>query len=215
MTGIDWHFDVLSPFARVHLSMLDALPADVTVRPRPTLLGAVLKHWGQLGPAEIEPKRLHTYRLALHVAARHGVALRFPPRHPFNPLPAMRLLAGLDDGTGPTLDQTDSAMRHVWDEGRAPDDEAGLAAFAEAVGADPSLATADASKAALRATTDEAIGRGVFGVPTFAVPNGEGHTLFWGVDAFPMLLEHLADPTMLEREPYAAAARTEFGIARR
>ena len=215
MTDIDWHFDVLSPFARVHLAMLDALPAGVAVRPRPTLLGAVLKHWGQLGPAEIEPKRVHTYRLAIHVAARHGVELRFPPRHPFNPLPTMRLLSGLNGAEGPTLAQAERAMRFVWDEGRAPDDGAELAAFARAVEADPSLATAEESKAALRTTTDEAIARGVFGVPTFAVPGGEGHALFWGVDAFPMLLEHLADPALFERDPYAAAGRTEFAIARR
>ena len=215
MTAIDWHFDVLSPFARIQLEQLCDLPSDVSVRPRPTLLGAILKHWGQLGPAEIGPKRTHTYRLALHLAGRHGLTLRFPPRHPFNPLPAMRLLAGLNGGDGPTLDEARIAMTHVWDEGNAPDDEAGLAAFAAALSVDPALATAEASKPALRATTDEAIARGVFGVPTCAVPSEPGHDLFWGVDAFPMLLDLLADPAMFDREPYAAAARTTFGIARR
>ena len=215
MTTIDWHFDVLSPFARVHLAMLGTLPGDVSVRPHPTLLGAVLKHWETRGPAEIEPKRVHTYRLAIHVAARHGVRLRFPPRHPFNPLPAMRLLAGMNGGAGPSAEEAGRAMRHVWDEGRAPDDEAGLAAFAAAIGVDPSLATDDQSKAALRANTDEAIARGVFGVPTFAVPTDEGHTLFWGVDAFPMLLDFLEAPDLFETEPYAGADRIEFAIARR
>ena len=189
--------------------MMDGLPDDVTVRPVPTLLGAVLKHWGQRGPAEIVPKRTHTYRLAIHVAARHGVELRFPPRHPFNPLPTMRLLAGVDADVA----KVRQAFEHVWDHGNAPDDEAGLRALAEAVNVDPSLALADASKSALRAATDDAIARGVFGVPTFAVPSGDGHELFWGVDAFPMLLDYLADPGLFER--MGDVERIEFAVARR
>ena len=212
MTAIDWHYDILSPFARVALEQMRELPADVTVSPRATLLGGVLKHWGQLGPAEIAPKRGHTYRLAVHVAGRHGVSLRFPPRHPFNPLPAMRLLAGMNGGAGASLPEVRLAFRHVWDGGNAPDDEAGLAGLASAIGADPALAAAEASKAALRESTEGAIARGVFGVPTFALQEGD---LFWGVDAFPMLLDRLANPDLFAREPYERAARTEFAIARR
>lgn len=206
---IDWHYDILSPFARVQLATMDALPSGVSVRPVPTLLGAVLKHWGQRGPAEIAPKRVHTYRLVSWLAERHGVPLAFPPRHPFNPLPAMRLLAGADAD----LATVRAAFEHVWDHGRAPDDEAGSRALADALGLDPGLATADASKASLRAATDEAIARGVFGVPTFAVPRGNGHELFWGVDAMPMLLDYLADPTLFERMPDLDAI--EFAVGRR
>ena len=213
MRTIDWHFDILSPFARIQLAQMAGLPEHVSVRPRATLLGALLKHWGQRGPAEIVPKRTHTYRLAIHVAGRHRVPLVFPPRHPFNPLPSMRLLAGLNDGEGPTLAQAERAMAHVWNDGRAPDDEAGLTALAGTLDADPALATAEASKAALRAVTDEAVARGVFGVPTFAVPHDEGHELFWGVDAFPMLIDFLADPDLFDRGAYAH--EPEFGIARR
>ena len=221
MRTIDWHYDILSPFARVQLAMMGDLPDAVTVRPVPTLLGAVLKHWGQRGPAEIAPKRVHTYRLVTWLARRHGVTLAFPPRHPFNPLPAMRLLAGLEAD----LDAVRAAFVHVWDHGNAPDDEAGLRALADALGADPSLAVADRSKLLLRAATDGAIGRGVFGVPTFAVPgenrgvsgseNGseDGHALFWGVDAMPMLVDYLADPALFDG--MADLDAIEFAVARR
>jgi 2-hydroxychromene-2-carboxylate isomerase len=37
---IDFCYDLLSPFAHVALKRLDELPADVTVRPVPVLLGA-------------------------------------------------------------------------------------------------------------------------------------------------------------------------------
>ena len=215
MGTIDWHYDLLSPFARIALPAMREFVAGREVRPRATLLGALLKHWGQLGPAEIASKRLHTYRLAVHVGGRHGLALRFPPVHPFNPLLAMRLLAGANDGAGATLDQAEAALSLVWDEGVAPHDERGLTLLAERTGIDPGLASADASKAALRATTDEAIACGVFGVPTARVDLGGETALFWGVDALPMLRDALADPGMLSRGAMAGAAHAEYGIARR
>ena len=62
---------------------------------RPVLFGALLKHWGHKGPAEIEPKRAWTYRHVLWLAHRHGIAMQMPAQHPFNPLALLRLLHGL------------------------------------------------------------------------------------------------------------------------
>ena len=208
---IDFHFDILSPFAHVALARIGELPTDVTVVPKPVLLGAVLSHWGVRGPAEIDPKRLPTYRMSVFLAEKYGVAMRFPPRHPFNPLAALRILAGADAD----LDMTRRAFGFVFGDARAPDDEAGLAAFAEAVDAPVSLAADEGAKAKLRALTEEAIGRGVFGVPTFAAPTENGHELFWGVDAFDMLKAWLADGTMFSREPYAHLDGIEVGIRRK
>jgi 2-hydroxychromene-2-carboxylate isomerase len=59
---IELHYDLISPFAHVLLARLGELPAGVSVKPVPVLLGAILNHWGQRGPAEISAKRLHTYR---------------------------------------------------------------------------------------------------------------------------------------------------------
>lgn len=209
--AIDFHFDLISPFAHVALQRLGELPDDVTVVPKPVLLGAVLSHWGQLGPAEIDPKRLHTYRLSVFLAERHGVAMRFPPRHPFNPLAALRILAGADAD----LAMLRRAFDFIFGEGRALDNDDELAAFADAVGAPVALATDDAAKAKLRALTEEAIARGVFGVPTFAVPQESGHQLFWGVDAFDMLKAWLDDETLFRREPYAHLDHVEVGIRRK
>ena len=219
MSDIDWHFDLLSPFARIAHPVMSCLASEGHgVRARATLLGAMLKHWGQLGPAEVEPKRVHTYRLAIHVAKRNGLALRFPPVHPFNPLPAMRLLAGMNAGAGATLEQAGTALAFVWDEGRAPSTEPELAALAERLGADPDLAVSEGSKAALREATDDAIARGVFGVPTAVVAREgaeNGHDVFWGVDALPMLREYLDDPGMMERDGMGDLDRVEYGVRRR
>jgi 2-hydroxychromene-2-carboxylate isomerase len=208
---IDFHYDIISPFAHVVLARLDELPADVVVKPKPVLLGAILSHWGQLGPAEIEPKRLHTYRMATFLGQRYGLALRFPPRHPFNPLAALRILAGANAD----LAVVRRAFDFVFRDGRAADNELELAAFADAVAAPVSLASDVAGKATLRANTDEAIARGVFGVPTFSVPTGTTHELFWGVDAFDMLLAYLRDDRLFSREPYAHLENVEVGVRRK
>lgn len=208
---ITFYYDLISPFAHVALKRLSELPADVEIEPAPVLLGALLAHWGQRGPAEIAPKRLHTYRLATHLAASHGIAMRFPPRHPFNPLSALRILAGADAD----LAMVGRAFDFVFGRGGAVDTPEGLAAFAEAVGAPVSLATGEAAKARLRTLTEEAIARGVFGVPTFAVPAAGGHELFWGVDSKDMLKDWLADGELFGKEPYAHLEQVEIGVVRK
>ncbi|MDF1610311.1 2-hydroxychromene-2-carboxylate isomerase [Hoeflea sp. YIM 152468] len=208
---IEFHYDLISPFAHVALKRLEELPAGVTVRPVPVLLGAILSHWGQLGPAEISAKRLHTYRLSVFLGKKHGLAMRFPPRHPFNPLKPLRLLAGADAG----LATVRRAFDFVFEQGRAPDTDDELAAFAEHVAIPLTLATDDAAKAALRANTDLAIGRGVFGVPSFMSRSKAGHQVFWGVDAFDMLLAWLDDDALFEHEPYRHLDDVSVGITRK
>lgn len=208
---IEFHYDLLSPFAHVALARFGELPDGVVVEPRPVLLGAILSHWGQRGPAEIEPKRLHTYRLAAFLGERHGLMLDFPPRHPFNSLAALRILAGADAD----LAMVRRAFDFVFRDGRAPDNASELEAFAQAVGADPALASDDGAKARLRALTDEAISIGVFGVPTFVVQTAAGRELFWGVDAFDMLLAWLADEELFLREPYRRLGEVEVGVVRK
>lgn len=209
--ALTFYYDLLSPFAHIALKRLPELPRDVVVTPRPVVLGAILAHWGQRGPAEIEPKRLHTYRQAVHLASRYGVAMRFPPRHPFNPLAALRLLAGADAD----LAMVGRAFDFVLGQGRAVDTPEDIEAFAAAVGAPPALAGDDAAKAKLRAFTDEAIGLGVFGVPTFAAQGGKGVELFWGVDSFDMLKDWLADEKLFEREPFAHLETVTVGVVRK
>lgn len=210
-TEITFYYDILSPFAHVALARLDELPAGCTVVPKPVLLGAILSHWGQRGPAEIVPKRLHTYRIATFLGEKQGLQMRFPPRHPFNPLAGLRILAG----AGADLAMVRRAFEFVFQHGRAPDNPADLQAFAEAIGAPASLATDDAAKAALRRFTEEAIALGVFGVPSFVVATGSGHEVFWGVDAFDMLKAWLDNADLFEREPYAHLTGIEVGVERK
>lgn len=212
MREIDFYFDIISPFAHVAIARFPSLPTDVSIRPKPILLGPVLAHWGQRGPAEITPKRLHTYRLSCFLGEKHGLAMKFPPRHPFNPLAAQRMLAGADADLG----MVRRAFDFVFAEGRAPDTPEELAAFSEALGVNVAMASEQPAKDRLRANTDEAIARGVFGVPTFAVTTAAGgEELFWGVDAFEMLLAWLNEDDLFERPPYAGLESIEAGIVRK
>lgn len=199
---IVWYFDIVSPFSYLALPAVEVLAARRPLALRPVVLGAMLAHWGVLGPAEVPPKRLHTYRLCRFLADRAGVPMRFPPRHPFRSLESLRLLTAL--GAPPPAVRT--AFDFVWREGRDPSDPAEFAALCERL---PDGDPADA-KAALREETDAAIAAGVFGVPTLSI----GAELFWGVDALPMAEAYLEDRALFARGEMARLADLPAGVER-
>lgn len=208
-TRIDWYFDLVSPFAYLQLQNFGKFPKNLQIVPRHVLLGALLKHWGQLGPAEVAPKRLHTYRMCQWLAAERGVPFRMPPSHPFNPLKALRLLCAL----GPDLEAVSKAFDFVFTEGRAPDADEELIALGQHLGVSEDalrIAAEPEAKEKLRRTTEEAVTRGVFGVPTFHL-DGEN---FWGDDASGMLLAYLKDRTMFSQGEMSRLADLPFGIKR-
>ena len=188
---MNWYFDVISPFAWLALPEVEALGATVTYRP--ILFAGVLKHWGQLGPAEIGPKRVHTYRLCVWEAERRGVPLRFPPVHPFNPLRAMRLVVALGGGAAVVR----AALEVIWVEGCDVSAPKGWARLVERLGVGDAdgLIERMGAKEGLRAGTEAAVEAGVFGVPTLEV----GGELFWGADAMPLARAVIADGGMLAR----------------
>ncbi|CAJ0788408.1 2-hydroxychromene-2-carboxylate isomerase [Ralstonia condita] len=186
-TTVDWFFDVISPFAYLQLEQFDRLQQghDMVVHPRPVVLGAILNHWGQRGPAEISPKRVFTYRHALFRAQQLGIPFRMPPAHPFNPIKALRLTIAM----GGTLDAVRAVFRHIWRDGNDVASPEGFAALCAAVGYPEGASAVEdpAVKDALRQHTEAALALGVFGVPTLA-HHGE---LFWGEDATGMFLQCL------------------------
>ncbi|HMM66561.1 MAG TPA: 2-hydroxychromene-2-carboxylate isomerase [Dokdonella sp.] len=204
-----WYFDFISPFAYLQLARIRALGEKYPVTPRPIVLAALLRHHGQLGPAEIPGKREFTYRLVQWSAAANGMALRFPPAHPFNPLCALRLAIAC----GSRWDAIAAIFEHVWKHGRAADSAAALEGVARSLGiADVDEAiSAAAVKEQLRANTEEAVARGVFGVPTLRL----GDQLFWGNDATPMFEAALADPEIFSRGEYARVSQLPSAVERR
>jgi len=204
-----WYFDFVSPFAFLQWQRMGELPAAVTVDLRPVLFAGLLEHSGGRGPAEIPAKRLFTYRYVQWVAERDGIGFRFPDVHPFNPLRALRLAIALDAEPG----VVGRIFDFIWRDGGSLDDARAWASLAASLGvADVEAATgAPAVKARLRASTEEAQRRGVFGVPTFA----DGDLLFWGVDATDMVLDHLQRPDRFTTGEYARIASVPIGATRR
>ncbi len=207
--ALPWYFDVISPFAYLQLEWLRRERPDVALAPRPVLLGPILNHIGQLGPAEIPAKRLFTYRYITWRAQELGIRLKFPPRHPFNSLAAMRLIVA----AGSTVSATQAVFRHAWMLGGALDDPAELAALGESIGIhDVQSRIADvAVKQALKDATDTAIAAGIYGVPTLRV-HGED---YFGQDATGLALGALRDPELLQSGAFADLAAIPVGVTRR
>ena len=185
MKQIDFWFDPISPFAYLAFErlpqVLEGVSFDVTYRP--ILFAGLLKHWGQKGPAEIEPKRAWTFRQVHWLAHQHGIEIATPLQHPFNPLALLRLLwATAPPGGTPNRRACEAVLRHVWVGGLDANDADRIEALTHEL-APRIAADAEPIKQALKDSTAAALARGVFGVPTIAVDG----RLFWGVDALPML----------------------------
>lgn len=189
---IDWYFDFVSPFAYLQWMLVRRDHPELSLVPKPVLLAGLLRASGQLGPAEIPSKRKSTYRHVQWLAHEYGVPMRFPPAHPFNPLPALRLsLAAMD-----RVVTVDAIFRHIWEQGGAADSAEALSKVGAQVGVTDVAAAiaADSVKLELAQNGEKAIALGIFGVPTIEI----GGQLFWGNDATGMALAYLRDQTLFD-----------------
>lgn len=192
---VEFWFDFISPYAylawqRVH-TIVEARGREVVYRP--VLFASVLDHWGQLGPAEIAPKRVHAFKQVSRRAAALGVPMVPPPSHPFNPLLGLRL-AGLELSGMPAARRRvliDTLFDAVWGGGPGIDDPQVVGRLLTDAGFDAqallTAAIAPAHKQWLMAQTQAGIDAGVFGVPAMIV-DGE---LFWGEDSLDDMARYL------------------------
>lgn len=201
-----WYFDFISPFSYLHWQKVKALAVTREVELVPVVFGAILDALGQKGPAEIPGKREFTYRHVLWQARSEGVALRFPPAHPFNPLAALRACIA----AGSTPQAVDALFDWIWREGNAGDSAAAIEPVLSHLGIDATALSAEATKATLRRNTDHAIARGVFGVPTLEVDGA----MFWGNDAHAFALAVLDDPALLQAAEMQRVSTLPVGITR-
>jgi len=215
MKHITFYLDFISPYAYL---AFEALPEALTgishrVSYVPVLFAGLLGHHGQLGPAEIAPKRDWTYRQVLWLAQRHGIELQMPASHPFNPLGLLRLALACAPESTPALPNRyvcETIFRHVWRGGADAADAQRLQALALdlAPARDPG---GEAVKAQLRANTESAIAQGVFGVPTFGVDG----KLFWGLEALPMLRDCLLGNAWFDGPDWQSVQAVASSVNRR
>jgi len=203
MKQITFHLDFISPYAYLAFEKLPEALQGLSYRVdyRPVLFAGFLKHHGQLGPAEIQPKRDWTYRQVLWLAHEAGIPMQMPAAHPFNPLALLRLaLACGADGLANRY-VCETVFRHVWRGGEDAADAGRLATLTQQLAPrrDPA---GDEVKTELKANTEAAIARGLFGVPSFEVDG----KLFWGLDALPMLRRYLEGDAWFGSGVWEAAA---------
>jgi 2-hydroxychromene-2-carboxylate isomerase len=207
MKRIDFWFDPISPYAYLAFERLpEALEGcSYAVEYQPVLFAGLLAHWGQKGPAEIEPKRAWTYRQIAWFAHQHAIPIELPAVHPFNPLPLLRLAIA----AGPNRRVVEAVMRHVWRGGADAADPVRLAELTQVLSPARDASSPDV-KAELKAATDEAITRGLFGVPSFELDG----RVYWGVDALPMLRAALQGDAWFDSGAWEAAAAKRPRITR-
>ena len=210
MKTITCYLDFISPYAYLAFEALPKSLMGVSHRMvyKPVLFAAMLKHHGQLGPAEIAGKREWTYRQVVWQAKQMGVTLDMPHAHPFNPLALLRLAVACSAEGEPNRYVCETIFKHVWQGGAAADDAARVQSLAQHLKPQRSVEAPEV-KDQLKANTHEAIARGVFGVPTWCVDD----KVFWGLDALPMMRAYLDhDPWFASH--WDACGQVQTGVRR-
>ena len=182
---IECFFDVGSPTAYLAWTQLPRLAADTgaTIAWRPMLLGGVFKATGNASPVTVPAKGRWMNGDIARWAERYGVPFRFNPHFPINTLTLMRGAAGYQMREPARFGAYLAGVHHaMWVEPKDLGDPAVLAATLAEAGFDAdafqAMVADPAVKARLVATTEEAVGRGVFGAPTCFV----GDAMFFGQD---------------------------------
>lgn len=192
---IDFYFDFGSPAAYLAYTQLPHLCADTGAALvwKPMLLGGVFQATGNRSPAEVQAKGSYMNDDLQRFAGRYGVPFVHNPHFPINTLLLMRGATGLQmREPGRFGAYVDAVFHAMWVEPRNLNDPATVGAVLQEAGFDAAqllaLANAQDVKDRLKANTQEAVERGVFGAPTMFV----GGQMFWGQDRLDFVREALA-----------------------
>ena len=207
---LEFWYEFASTYSYLAAMRIEALAeaAGVDVRWRPFLLGPIFSAQGwNTSPFNLYPAK---GRYMWRDMEREAAALELPFRRP-NPFPQNSLAAtrvavfGIDHPWGPTFAK--AVYRTEFGEGRSIAEPAAVHAILVGLGLDADsvlkTAAAEPNKTRLKALTEEARSRGVFGAPTFFAEGGE---MFWGNDRLEQALAWATgERAVVGRE--AAAAR--------
>ena len=194
---VEFFFDVGSPASWLAWTQLPAIcsEAGATLVYRPFLLGGVFQATGNQSPMEIPAKGRYVFDDLYRYARRYDVPLKENTFFPINTLLLMRGAVAMQlKHTDKFFDYVDQVFRAIWVDGRNMNDGSVVAGVLQKAAIDPALVMSEVTdadvKAALRASTDEAVARGVFGAPTMFV----GGTMLFGQDRLEFVREALRAP---------------------
>jgi 2-hydroxychromene-2-carboxylate isomerase len=200
---LTWYFDVISPFAYLQSTQLNRIAPHADITFKPVVFAGLLQHFGNIGPAEIVPKRQWTFEHVAWTAHQLKVPMNPPAAHPFNPVALLRTIVA----AGCTAAAVKTVFEYVW---VLRGDLIDLTALHDSLNLAPEAMIAAAVKAELIANGQAAIAAGVFGVPTAVV---DSHT-FWGVDSTQMLMAYLQSDAWFDSPAYTAVKNFPQGVQR-
>ena len=220
MREIHFYFDFISPYAWLAFQALPQTLDGIAhrVHYHPVVFGAMLKHHGQLGPAEMPGKRVWTYRQVMWLAKQQGTVLKMPASHPFNSLTLLRMAVATAPNGEPAREVAETIFKHVWcsgleatDTGRIDELQKKLTQLMQQ--SQPHFQMNIQSpeiKQNLQQQTQAAIDLDLFGVPSMVV-NGQ---LFWGQDALPMLRAYLVGDAWFDSSDWRDVGNLPVGVRR-
>lgn len=197
MSALEFWFDFGSPNSYFVYKVLPALEDRLGVQfeRRPALLGGVFKATGNQSPffafAGIPAKMDYTRKEMMRFVRHHGLTdFNMNPNFPINTLVAMRGCIAAAH-TGELDAYMDAVMAGMWEHEAKMDDPDTLFVELERAGLDAGYyrekVVDPEVKAELMKVTQEAIDRGIFGMPTFFV----GDEMFFGKDSLAALEQEI------------------------
>ena len=191
---VEFYFDFGSPTTYLAWTQLPRLCAESGAQLvyKPMLLGGVFQATGNASPVTVPAKGRFMLQDLARFARRYQVPMQFNPHFPINTLPLMRAAVAVQQRLPERFEAFLTLIfQAMWVQARNLGDPAVLAEVLVAGGFDPqqllALTAEQAIKDALKANTDEAVKRGVFGAPSLFV----GDELFFGQDRLDFVREAL------------------------
>ncbi|WP_193098414.1 2-hydroxychromene-2-carboxylate isomerase [Burkholderia sp. Z1] len=192
---IDFYFDFGSPTAYLAWTQLPGIAADHQAELvfKPVLLGGIHKATNNASPATIPAKSAWMRKDLERFARKYGVRFAYNPYFPINTLVLMRGATGTQMRDEALFQRyVDAMFRAMWETPQNLGDMETLQKVLRDADLDPRLLyeiTQDQSvKDKLKADTEAAVARGLFGAPTMFV----GEHMFFGQDRLDFVRDALA-----------------------
>ncbi|HEY9568634.1 MAG TPA: 2-hydroxychromene-2-carboxylate isomerase [Thalassobaculum sp.] len=187
---IDYYFSTSSPWTYLGSKrFIDiARKAGATVAVRPVDYNMIFAQSGGLPLPKRSPQRQAYRMMELKRWRDHlGIPIVLEPRNfpAKSPLAAQTIIAARAAGQD-ALALSDALLPALWRDDRSIDDPAEAAAIAGSIGLDGRalVEAAPAQAATFAADSATALAAGVFGAPSWVLPDGE---VFWGQDRLDLL----------------------------
>ncbi|MHC8366045.1 2-hydroxychromene-2-carboxylate isomerase [Pseudomonas sp. ZT5P21] len=191
---VEFYFDLGSPTTYLANTQLPKIceQTDSQLIYIPILLGGVFKATGNASPATIPAKGRYMLKDLDRYARRYGVPLQFNPHFPINTLMLMRAVTGMQLRHPERFQAFINCLfQALWVEGLNLNEPANVASVLTRNGFDPqevlALTNDEHVKSVLKENTEQAVQRGVFGIPSMFIAN----ELFFGQDRLDFVLEAL------------------------